>query len=166
MQELKSTCESTVALAQMDFYCKVTDIFSQYTAFFNTLLRAKQSEPKPSQSMKSEEMSLKSFSDSKKKELMESFKKLQRVVLEKVKELEEMQRQFLSVSLDFSEESHSPKTPPTKSDSIFFKTPQGFNLERPDKLASKLKTQCTQERRSRIKQLSRTQSVKRCLFKN
>ena len=165
MQELKTTCESTVALAQLKFFCQVTDMITQYTNFFTSLLRNKTNSNKAPQSLKSEDAAIKSFSEKKSKELMEFFKSLQKEVLEKVKDLESRNN---SISFDFSDISESPKTPPFKAPRISFGTPQGHIKDKSDlSNSSKLKTQyCSFEKRSRIKKTCTSDlSIARCLFK-
>lgn len=157
------TNESAVAMAQMKFFLKVTDVRAQAVTFFQTLLRSKQGELKGNQSAKSDEMALKTFSESKLKEITEGFKTLQKEVLDRIKELE---KDYCRVSLDLSDESDEPITPPAKENKVTFRTPQVFDLEKKGATNSRIKTQCLPEKRTRGSQMNRTQSVKRCLFKN
>ena len=162
MKQSKPTCESTVALSQLKFYCKVTEILSEYSIFYTNLLKTKPI--KGPHSLKSED-SIISFTQVKTKELLDAFKNLQTEVLKIVKDLEEARN--ISLSFDYSDISESPKTPSETISNKKFHTPQTLNLSSSEKLVGKLKTQNTEEKKSRIKKFSNSQlPIARCLFKN
>lgn len=153
--------ESDVAVAQLLFYCTVTDVLESYNNFVKeNYLQI----PKPLQNSTAETKIFTDFTQNMGKIVLESFKKLQKDVLEKIKDLESEQLSNKSLSFEYSEMSESPETPKHIQKSRRGKSPQVSYSEKKCRINTRMESHT--ESKSKIKQITRHSSLVKCLFKN
>jgi hypothetical protein len=156
-------CEGCVHLAHLKFFCAVTEILNEYDSF---VAEQEKMMKYGKGTFYSEvyELELKDFSEKMSKSLLESFKIMQKEVLEKVRQLEnDIKTNDESLSFEYSDFTDSPKTPTLVACQLYSNTPEVCKRNLSE---GKLKSCFETEKKSRIKKFTSQNNLARCLFKN